>query len=176
MSQKLALSILRSIAIVAFAALVTITAGLVIGGGAEPLALADPGPFVRWGAPISKLIMNLSMAVAVGSLVLSAFAANQDERKTLQPVSSWAASLWLASSASYFILTYLNVSGSTISYGPVFSESLWLFATEIELGNLLAINLAIALLLSLSTIAFQGQRMGAVNAAIALAGLYPLAE
>ncbi len=59
MSQKLALSILRSIAIVAFAALVTITAGLVIGGGAEPLALADPGPFVRWGAPISKLIMNL---------------------------------------------------------------------------------------------------------------------
>jgi putative copper export protein len=175
-SQRLALSILRSIAIISFAALIAITAGLLVGGATEPLALADPGPFVRWGQPIAKLIMNLSMAVAVGSLVLSAFAANQEERKTLQPVSSWAASLWLASSASYFILTYLNVSGSTISYGPVFSESLWLFATEIELGNLLAINLAIALLLSLTTIAFQGQRMGAVNAAIALAGLYPLAE
>ncbi|CAB4576071.1 unannotated protein [freshwater metagenome] len=176
MKQGLALSILRSIAIVAFAALIAIVAGLLIGGATAPLALADPGPFVRWGQPISKLILNLSMAVAVGSLVLSAFAANEEERRLLQPVSSWAASLWLGSSATYFILTYLNVSGSEISYGPVFSESLWLFASQIELGNLLAINLGIALLLSLTTIAFQGQRMGAVNAAIALAGLYPLAE
>ncbi len=176
MKQGAALSILRSIAITSFAALISIILGLLVGGATEALALADPGPFVRWGQPIAKLIMNLSMAVAVGSLVLSAFAANQEERRTLQPVSSWAASLWLASSASYFILTFLNVSGSTISYGPVFSEGLWQFATEIELGNLLAINMAIALLLSLTTIAFQGQRMGAVNAAIALAGLYPLAE
>ncbi len=176
MKQGAALSILRSIAITSFAALISIILGLLVGGATEALALADPGPFVRWGQPIAKLIMNLSMAVAVDSLVLSAFAANQEERRTLQPVSSWAASLWLASSASYFILTFLNVSGSTISYGPVFSEALWQFATEIELGNLLAINMAIALLLSLTTIAFQGQRMGAVNAAIALAGLYPLAE
>ena len=176
MKQALALSVLRSIAIVSFAALIAIVAGLVIGGATAPLALADPGAFVRWGQPISKLILNLSMAVSVGSLVLSAFAANSEERRLLQPVSSWAASLWLGSSATYFILTYLNVSGSTISYGPLFSEGLWLFATQIELGTLLAINLGIALLLSLTTIAFQGQRMGAVNAAIAVAGLYPLAE
>ena len=176
MKQALALSVLRSIAIVSFAALIAIVAGLLIGGATAPLALADPGAFVRWGQPISKLILNLSMAVSVGSLVLSAFAANSEERRLLQPVSSWAASLWLGSSATYFILTYLNVSGSTISYGPLFSEGLWLFATQIELGTLLAINLGIALLLSLTTIAFQGQRMGAVNAAIALAGLYPLAE
>ena len=169
-------TVLRTMALIAFGALLTISIGLAIGGGAEPLALADPGPFVRIGQPITKLILNLSMAVAVGSLVLSAFAANQEERERLQPVASWAASLWLASSATYFTLTYLVVSGSTISYGPLFSEGLWLFATEIELGTLLAINLAISLLLSLTTIAFRGQRMGAVNAAIALAGLYPLAE
>ncbi|MFZ9744899.1 MAG: cytochrome c oxidase assembly protein [Aquiluna sp.] len=176
MKQTAASSILRSIALVALAALVSITIGLLLGGGAEPLALADPGPAVRWGQPISKLILNMSMAVAIGSLVLSAFAANQEERRKLQPVISGAASLWLAAAATYFILTYLNVSGSTISYGPLFSEGLWLFATEIELGNLLAVNLLFALLLSLSTIAFQGQRMGAVNTAIAFAGLYPLAE
>ncbi len=176
MKQTAASSILRSIALVALAALVSITIGLLLGGGAEPLALADPGSAVRWGQPISKLILNMSMAIAIGSLVLSAFAANQEERSKLQPVISGAASLWLASAATYFILTYLNVSGSTISYGPLFSEGLWLFATEIELGNLLAINLLFALLLSLSTIAFQGQRMGAVNTAISLAGLYPLAE
>jgi len=168
--------ILRTIALIAFGALITIFIGLVFGGATEPLALADPGPAVRFGQPLTKLIMNLSMAVAVGTLVLSAFAADAKERQRLQPVASWGASLWLASAATYFVLTYLVVSGSSISYGPLFSEGLWLFATEIELGRLLAINLGIALLLSLSTIAFQGQRMGAVNAAIALAGLYPLAE
>lgn len=176
MKVGLASSVLRTIALVAFGALITITAGLIIGGGTEPLALADPGEFVRWSQPIAKLIMNLSMATAIGSLVLSVIAANPEERERLQPVASWAASLWLAGSATYFILTYLVVTGSTISYGPLFSEGLWLFATQIELGTLLSINLGFALLLSLTTIAFRGQKMGAVNAAIALAGLYPLAE
>ncbi len=83
MKQTAASSILRSIAIVSFAALIAIVAGLLIGGATAPLALADPGPFVRWGQPISKLILNLSMAVSVGSLVLSAFAANSEERRLL---------------------------------------------------------------------------------------------
>ncbi|MEL0291262.1 MAG: cytochrome c oxidase assembly protein, partial [Aquiluna sp.] len=55
-------------------------------------------------------------------------------------------------------------------------EGLWLFATQIELGTLLAFNLGFAFLLSLTTIAFGGRRMTAINAAIGMAGLYPLAE
>ena len=72
-------------------------------------------------------------------------------------------------------MTYLSVSGSAISYGSAFSDGLWLFATQIELGTLLVWNLGFAFLLSLSTLAFNGRRMNAVNAAIAIAGLYPLA-
>jgi len=138
--------------------------------------LADPGPVVRFGQPITKLILNLSIATAVGSLVLASFAANDDERARLQPVASWAASIWLFAGAANFIFTYLSASGSEVTYGSQFSESLWLFATQIELGTLLAFNLGFAFLLSLSTIAFAGRRMTAVNAAIAIAGLYPLAE
>jgi putative copper resistance protein D len=74
-----------------------------------------------------------------------------------------------------FVMTYLSVSGSAISYGSTFSDGLWLFATQIELGTLLVWNLGFAFLLSLSTLAFNGRRMNAVNAAIAIAGLYPLA-
>ena len=74
-----------------------------------------------------------------------------------------------------FVMTYLSVSGSAISYGSAFSDGLWLFATQIELGTLLVWNLGFAFLLSLSTLAFNGRRMNAVNAAIAIAGLYPLA-
>ena len=176
MNQATSQTVYKSLGFVALGALVAIAAGLFIGGATQPLPLADPGPFVRWAQPITKLILNLSMATAVGSLVLSAFAANKHERERLRPISTAAASLWLAAAAIYFVLTYLSASGSDISYGPVFSEGLWLFATQIELGTLLAWNLGFAFVLSLSTIAFSDHRMTGVNAAIGLAGLYPLAE
>ena len=167
---------LQATAVVLAAGLLSVVAGLVIAGGADPLQFSDPGPVVRWGAPFAKLVMNFAMATTVGSLVLSAFAGNQEERAKLSRVASVAAALWAGSAAVNFVLTYLSVSGSAISYGPAFSDSLWLFATQIELGTLLVWNLGFAFLLSLSTLAFNGRRMNAVNAAIAIAGLYPLAE
>ncbi|MEK9535791.1 MAG: cytochrome c oxidase assembly protein [Aquiluna sp.] len=167
---------LRALLVVSLGAIGTLGLGLVLGGAAEPLPLADPGVVVRLGQPITKLVLNLSMATAIGALVLASFAANDQERSRLQPVASWAAALWLFAAAANFVMTYLSASGSAVSYGPQFSEGLWLFATQIELGTLLAFNLGFAFLLSLTTIAFGGRRMTAINAAIGMAGLYPLAE
>ena len=166
---------LQAIAVVLAAGLISVVVGLVIAGGAGPLQFSDPGPVVRWGAPFAKLVMNFAMATTVGSLVLSAFAGNQEERSRLSRVASAAAALWAGAAAVNFVMTYLSVSGSAISYGSTFSDGLWLFATQIELGTLLVWNLGFAFLLSLSTLAFNGRRMNAVNAAIAIAGLYPLA-
>jgi len=166
---------LQAIAVVLAAGLISVVVGLLIAGGASPLQLSDPGPVVRWGAPFAKLVMNFAMATTVGSLVLSAFAGNEEERSRLSRVASAAAALWAGAAAVNFVMTYLSVSGSAISYGSTFSDGLWLFATQIELGTLLVWNLGFAFLLSLSTLAFNGRRMNAVNAAIAIAGLYPLA-
>jgi cytochrome c oxidase assembly factor CtaG/putative copper export protein len=167
---------LKAIALIATGSLLSLVLALVLFGGAAPIPYSDPGGLVRWGTPFVKILMNLSMAITVGSLVLSAFAGNEAERERLRPVAAWAASLWLLSASIYFVFTYLSASGSQISYGPEFSESLWLFATQIELGMLLGWNLMFAFILSLSVIAFRDRRMVAVNAAIAIAGLYPLAE
>ena len=166
---------LQAIAVVLAAGLISVVVGLVIAGGADPLQFSDPGPVVRWGAPFAKLVMNFAMATTVGSLVLSAFAGNLEERSKFSRVSSGAAALWAGAAAVNFVMTYLSVSGSAISYGSAFSDGLWLFATQIELGTLLVWNLGFAFLLSLSTLAFNGRRMNAVNATIAIAGLYPLA-
>ena len=176
MSQAVVTRTLQAVTLLGFAALASVILGMLYGGGAAPLQFSDPWPVVRWGQPIVKLVLNLSMATTIGTLVLSAFAGNEQERQRLQPVASWAAALWLGASAIYFLLTYLSASGTQLSYGPEFSEGLWLFATQIELGSLLAANVLIALVVSLSTMAFTGTRMVAVNAAIAAAGLYPLAE
>jgi putative copper resistance protein D len=167
---------LLAVALISLGALASMVVALVYGGAVAPMQFSDPGPIVRWGSPIAKLIMNLAMATTVGSLVFAAFAANDAERDKLRPVSAWGASLWLASGAVYFILTYLSASGSALSFGPEFSESLWLFATEIELGVLMAWNLVFAFVLSLTTIAFSSKLWVLLNSALALAGLYPLAE
>ena len=53
-------------------ALVVLTWALAYGGAAEPLAIGDPGPLVRWGLPVAKLLVNLSAAGLVGVLVLVA--------------------------------------------------------------------------------------------------------
>ena len=53
------------------AALLMLIVGLAYGGGADPLQLTDPGPVVRWGLPVAKVVVNLSAAVMVGALVLS---------------------------------------------------------------------------------------------------------
>ena len=176
MNQGVVTRSLIGTGLIGLAALASVILAMLFGGGAAPLQFSDPGPVVRWGTPIVKLVLNLSMATAIGTLVLSAFAADKSERERLQPLASWAAALWLAASATYFVMTYLSASGSALSYGPEFSDGLWLFATEIELGVLLAWNVIFALVLSLTTMAFTGQKMVAVNAAIGLAGLYPLAE
>ena len=138
---------LQAIAVVLAAGLLSVVVGLVIAGGADPLQFTDPGPVVRWGAPFAKLVMNFAMATTVGSLVLSAFAGNQEERAKLSRVSSGAAALWAGAAAVNFVMTYLSVSGSAISYGSTFSDGLWLFATQIELGTLLVWNLGFAFLL-----------------------------
>jgi cytochrome c oxidase assembly factor CtaG/putative copper export protein len=167
---------LVGVAIASLSALITVLIALLLTGSTAPGQFSDPGAIVRWGTPMVKLIMNFSMAIAIGSLAFSAFAANPAQQRRLQPISSWAAASWLLSAASYFVMTYLSAAGITISYGPEFSSGLWLFATEIELGVLLAWNLGIAFVLSLSTIMFPSGRMIAVNTALGMAGLYPLAE
>ena len=176
MTEAIARKGLLAVALISLGAVASMTIALIYGGAVAPMQFSDPGPIVRWGSPVAKLIMNLAMATTVGSLVFAAFAANEAERERLRPVSAWGASLWLASGAVYFILTYLSASGSALSFGPEFSESLWLFATEIELGVLMAWNLVFAFVLSLTTIAFTSRLWVLINPALALAGLYPLAE
>jgi putative copper resistance protein D len=176
LTKNLARKSLLAIALVALGAITSIFIGLIFGGATLPLPFSDPGPVVRWGSPIAKLVMNLSMAVTVGTLVFSAYAANKQERDELRPVAAWGSALWLISGAAYFVLTYLSASGTQISFGQEFSDGLWLFATQIELGTLLAWNLLFAMVLSLTTIALGSQLWVAINAALAIAALYPLAE
>lgn len=159
------------------AGLISLLLGLIIGGGAAASALADAGDVVRFGQPIAKLVMNFSTAVAVGSLIFAAFAL-QDKTRILGKaldLASAGAIIWAISGALNFLFTYLYVSGSAISFESSFGESLWMFATAIELGTSLALNILVAVVISVLAIAARSLTSTALLAALGLAGLVPLA-
>ena len=159
------------------AGLISLLIGLIIGGGAAASALADAGDVVRYGQPIAKLIMNFSTAVAVGSLIFAAFALQDKTRllgKSLD-LASAGAIIWAISGALNFLFTYLYVSGSAISFDSSFGESLWMFASSIEMGTSLALNICAAVLISVLAIAARSLTSTALLAALGLAGLVPMA-
>jgi putative copper resistance protein D len=157
--------------------LVAIILGLALGGGADPLQFSDPGPIIRYGTPIAKGLMNLSMAIAIGSLVLAAFAANDKSvvlRKLLN-LAAVSAAIWAVVGSVHFLLSFISVSGASFSLEASFSQGLLVYATEIELGISLALNLLAALAIATLALMVSSLTGTLLTAALGLASLIPLA-
>ena len=157
--------------------LVAIILGLAIGGGSDPLQFSDPGPIIRYGTPIAKGLMNLSMAIAIGSLVLAAFAANDKSvvlRKLLN-LAALSAAVWAVIGSVHFLLSFISVSGASFSLEASFSQGLLVYATEIELGISLALNLLAALAIATLALMVSSLTGTLLTAALGLASLIPLA-
>ena len=104
--------------------LLAVLTGLAIGGGAAALQFSDPGPVIRFGVPLAKALMNIAMAVSIGSLVFAAFAANDKSavlRKLLNLTSAGAA-LWALAASVHFVLSFVSVSLEAISFENSFSQ------------------------------------------------------
>ena len=157
--------------------LVAIILGLAIGGGADPLQFSDPGPIIRYGTPIAKGLMNLSMAIAIGSLVLAAFATNDKSvvlRKLLN-LAAVSAAIWAVLGSVHFLLSFISVSGASFSLEASFSQGLLVYATEIELGISLALNLLAALAIATLALMVSSLTGTLLTAALGLASLIPIA-
>ena len=159
-----------------FAAL-SIWLGLSYTKGNSALAIGDPGEFVRWAQPIVQAIRNLAMAMTVGSLVLAAWAFSEKSESLSRSLkrAAYAANAWLVAGLAHFLLTYLWVTGSKLSGESEFGAGLWQFATEVELGQALVVNLAFAALVSIVALLSSSLRATLFAAAFAIAGLVPLA-
>lgn len=151
--------------------------GLVLGGGAQALQFSDPGPIVRFGTPLAKGTMNLAVAITIGSLVFAAFAANERSANLarLLRLASASAAVWAIAGSIHFLFSFISVSGATLDIDQQFSQGLWTYATEIELGISLALNLAAGFLISLLALGISGLTATAFTAALGLASLIPLA-
>ena len=114
-------------------------AALEVGGGADPLAIDDPGPLVRYGLPAATMVRNLAIAVAFGGMVLACFALAPRSRAWDRTLDVAALSAGVATVLQGFVAfwTFRQLVSDPISADDAFGSLLQLFFVEIETGRLL---------------------------------------
>lgn len=169
---------IAALGLAVLAALVLGTAvSAIIGGVVKPLEVADPGEFVRWAYPIIKSLFNVSVAATFGTLVVAAFALPEGSRALQRALNlaAAAASSWAILAMANILFTYLALTGSAFSTEQAFGDSLWLFLTQIELGQLLGYNLIAAAILAILALTVKRLSWVAGLVLLAGAGIVPLA-
>ena len=158
-------------------AILAIWIGLSFTKGNAPLALGDPGEFVRWVQPILQSIKNLAMAMTVGSLVFAAWAFSEKSEALTRLLKrvSLAATAWAIVGALHLLTTYLWVTGSPFSFENEFGAGFTQFLTQMELGQALSLNVLAALVISLLALSVSSLRSVIFVAILGLAALVPLA-
>ncbi|MCD2498255.1 MULTISPECIES: cytochrome c oxidase assembly protein [Microbacterium] len=162
--------------ILAATALVGVLWALGFGGGAAPLLLADAGPVVRWGIPIAKLVVNLSGAGMVGSVVIALFALKPGQKsfERALDVTSISAAVFAAAAATVGIFSSASAVGAPISLDDTFGSTLGRFLGT-EAGITWLITTLAGAAISVLAFAARGWFVSAVTAALAIAAMVPMA-
>lgn len=158
----------------AFAALVV---ALVVGGGAVPPKLLDPGPIVMWGLPAVKLIANLAAAAILGSLVLALFGLRSGEKPfdiALDTASVGAAVFTVASGATAFF-TFMAAFNPKLSADRSFGEQFGRFLIELPLGQAWLITTLMGALVTLLVFGWRSWTGTMLTAVLAAATFLPMA-
>jgi cytochrome c oxidase assembly factor CtaG/putative copper export protein len=165
-------------AILILAAVLSLLAALAFGGGATPLLANDPGAIVRFGLPLAKMLVNLSVAVTIGSLLLVFFALSpgKPEYPRALDIAAGAAGVWTVASAVTGFLTFLDASGLPISFDDKFGDQLSLFFTSISLGQAWLGTTLIAAAVTVLCFAVRNPTALAFVAALSVVGLVPMAQ
>ncbi|MEV4776425.1 cytochrome c oxidase assembly protein [Microbacterium sp. LWH12-1.2] len=163
--------------VLAAAALAALVIGLLVGGGAAPLLLGDPGPFVRWATPLAKTVMNVGAAVMLGSLVLALFGLRSEEKPfdfALNIASIGAAVFTIASGLAGF-LAFMAAFNPKLSIEREFGSQLGRFLLELPLGQSWLITTILGSVITVLAFAWRTWTPTLLTALLAAASFLPLA-
>lgn len=165
-------------AVVLLVALVCLIAALQFGGGAAAQLVADPGPGVRFGLPVAKLLVNLGAAATIGALFLACFALakNKPEFERALDVAAAGSALWAVASAVTGFLTFLSVYLQPLSLEPQFGELLGAFFTQVDFGQAWLATTVIAATTTVLCFAVRNRTLLVFVTVFAVIGLVPMAQ
>lgn len=181
------MNIRRTITAVAIlcASVVALGGGMVVGGAATPSVIADVGNLLRWGLPAAKLLTNAATAVTVGTLVFACFSLPFTTAKAGRAATAFDAALtlalasaivWTVASVAVIGLTYASIDTAAFQNMATAGSKLWLFVTEVSVGQNLAMSSLFASVATVLIAAFRGHLGVAVATVAALCALIPIAQ
>ncbi|HHU11152.1 MAG TPA: bifunctional copper resistance protein CopD/cytochrome c oxidase assembly protein [Intrasporangiaceae bacterium] len=122
--------------------------GLLATKGAQPLALGDPGPIVRWGLPVLVVTWEIAAVATVGLLGLAAFLmperGSTNRRRTAMRYATRTGTLWAVASALTLYFTFADLVGAPPTSAEVFSQ-FTTFVFSLDLTRVLALTTIAAL-------------------------------
>ncbi len=163
-------------AILIVVALVTLIWGLIVGGGAAPFAIGDPGPLVRWGLPTAALAVNLAAAGMVGALVTALFTLKAGEREfdAALDMASVSAALFTVAAATTGFFTFVNTFNPAVGLGPEFGAQLGRFLVETESGRTWLLTAVAGATITVLAFAVRSWTPTLFVAILAIAALVPI--
>ena len=161
-----------------FVALTAAVLALQFGGGVEAELIADVGPVVRYGLPLTKLLVNLGVAGAIGALALATFALSRDkpEFSVTMDVAAGSAAVWTVASAATAFYTFLFVFQQPIAFDDRFGALLAQFLTETEPGQAWLQTTLVAAAVTVLCFAVRNQSVLLVMLIVAVFGLIPMSD
>ncbi len=167
--------------IVSLALVVAAIAGLwfamELGGASHAGELGDAGELVRWGTPITKLIVSLAGAMVIGGLAVCLYVLppGSPANRTLNVVVG-AGIIWSLSLVGHILFTYFTVVGEVPTFDDGFDANFGFFLTETSLGQLMLIATGLSVV-STTVVAISRRPFWlAVAFLIAVASAWPFAE
>ena len=165
------------VAILIIAAVVAVVIALIVGGGAKTPLLQDPGPFVLWGTPIAKLLMNMAGAAMLGSLVLALFALRSGEKSfdTALNVASIGAAVFTVAAGLAGFLAFMSAFNPQLSLEREFGSQLGRFLLTLPLGQSWLITTVFGAVITVLAFAWRSWTTTLLTAILAAASFLPLA-
>ena len=178
MTTRWPLTLAGALSLLVGGTLAALLLGLALGGGADPLLVVDPGATIRYGLPGAKGLVHLGAALAIGSLMMAAFAlaASDPGFDVALVVAATGAALMTVASAASGFLTFLAIYLEPVSASPQFGEVLWLFLLETEIGRAWFVSTVLAAIVTVLALLVRSHTGVFFSGVVAVASLWPLAE
>jgi cytochrome c oxidase assembly factor CtaG/putative copper export protein len=151
---------------------------LIFGGGAAQPLLVDPGAIVRWGLPVTMLVLRISSGIALGALLLAAFALPSTHRayESSMLLAGWSAAVWTTSSVFAGLLTFSAVYLEPVTLDDRYGDLLTIFFAQTEIGRAWLWSTVLAGTTTVMSIASRRYAPVFFTGVMAVAALWPLGE
>lgn len=168
----------RPLALFGLLTVVVVIAATAFGGGAAPLELGDPGPFVRWSLPTLRAIHDGAAAVTIGALVLAAFVVPEttrtSRRRTLAHLAGGAAIIWFLAGVAGILVNFASLAGIPLT-DPSYLSQLTAFIWQLDATRTGVISAFIVAIVALCAPVAESKAVLGWLSAASLLALLPLA-